>query len=183
MRIGASAFLIILLLAVPISLFVLATQATYAQERNSKPTEKSKTTCPVQGRQTVPADYSKLGSDLLVYLVLAVVLEMALTVIFNWRWFLKYAESKGLKTPIAILLGLSIALYYQLDVMSDVLNAMGMLTCEAQDVNASPTQWPVSHVGQVVTAFLLAGGSDAFFRLFTKLGIRNPFERKAEVLA
>jgi hypothetical protein len=31
--------------------------------------------------------------------------------------------------------------------------------------------------GQFITALLIAGGSDGVFRIFTKLGIRNPAER------
>ena len=33
-----------------------------------------------------------------------------------------------------------------------------------------------------MTALLIAGGSDGVFRLFTKLGLRNPIERKQKAL-
>ncbi|MDF0668190.1 MAG: hypothetical protein P0119_19265 [Nitrospira sp.] len=122
------------------------------------------------GIPATPADYSKLGSALLGYLVISAVLEMALTVVFNWRLFSRYLEGKGWKTPFAILFSAFVVWNYDLNMMKDVLDALGM--CGKDGCSQSPA------IGRVVTAFALAGGSDAFFRLFTRLGIRNPLERK-----
>jgi hypothetical protein len=126
------------------------------------------------------SDYAELGSALLVYLVLSLVLEMALTVVFNWRLFIKYLEGQGWKTPVAILFAAFIVWNFGLDVLRDVLNALGMQDCSDK---GGCKQWEITTSGRVLTAFLLAGGNDAIFGIFTRLGIRNPFERKAEVLA
>jgi len=107
----------------------------------------------------------KVGEVLLVFLVLSVVFEVALTPIFNWRVFLKHLEGKGWKTPITVALAFIVFWSYDLDVVKDLLVALGY--------SASQTTG-----GQVLTALLIAGGSDGVLRIFTKLGIRDPAERK-----
>ncbi|MDF0677302.1 MAG: hypothetical protein P0120_23645 [Nitrospira sp.] len=156
MRTQISIFLLILFLAMLAPIFIFGLPVSYAQGPNPPPSTQ--------------ADYSKLGSALLGYLVISAVLEMALTVVFNWRLFSRYLEGKGWKTPFAILFSAFVVWNYDLNMMKDVLDALGM--CGKDGCSQSPI------IGRVVTAFALAGGSDAFFRLFTRLGIRNPLERK-----
>ena len=119
--------------------------------------------------ETPITNLNKVGEVLIVFLVLSVMFEVALTPIFNWRVFSKYAEGKGWKTPIVVVAALLLFWKYDLDIISDLLNALGH--------SASLT-----FGGQVLTALLIAGGSDGVFRIFTKLNIRNPAERikKAE---
>ncbi len=112
----------------------------------------------------------KVGEVLLVFLVLSAIFEIALTPIFNSRYFLGRFDGKGVKIPLTLILALLVIWKYDLDVLRDVLVALGY--------KASPTFW-----GQVITAFLIAGGSDGVFRLFTKLGIRNPTEMKKKAKA
>jgi hypothetical protein len=57
---------------------------------------------------------------------------------------------------------------YRLDIIRDVLVALNY-------TDPGITFW-----GQVITAMLIAGGSDGVFRIFTKLGIRNPAEAEAK---
>jgi hypothetical protein len=111
----------------------------------------------------------KVGEVLLVFLVMSVVFEMALTPIFNWRIFLKHLEGKGWKTPITVALAFLVFWGYKLDIIRDLLVALGY---EAQ----------LTFGGQVLTALLVAGGSDGVFRIFRKLYIReDATERKARV--
>lgn len=107
----------------------------------------------------------KAGEVLFVFLVLSVVFEVALTPIFNWRVFLKHFEGKGVKTPVTVALAFIVFWGYGLDVVKDLLVALGY--------SANKTLG-----GQFLTALLIAGGSDGVLRIFTKLGIRNPAERK-----
>jgi hypothetical protein len=107
----------------------------------------------------------KVGEILLVFLVLSVVFEVALTPVFNWRVFLKYFEGKGVKTPVTVVLAFIVFWSYGLDVVSDLLVALG-----------HPAPQTVG--GRLLTALLIAGGSDGVLRIFTKLGIRDPAERK-----
>ena len=106
----------------------------------------------------------RVGEVLLIFLVLSVIFEVALTPIFNWRVFIARFEGKGVKTPITVVLALLVFWTYDLDVLRDVLVALGY--------EATLSFW-----GQVITALLIAGGSDGVFRIFAKLGIRNPVER------
>jgi len=106
----------------------------------------------------------KIGEVLVKFLVLSVIFEVALTPVFNWRIFLRYFDGKGLKTPLTIILAFLMFWGYRLDIIRDVLIALNY-------ADPGITFW-----GQVITAMLIAGGSDGVFRVFTKLGIRNPAE-------
>ncbi len=112
-----------------------------------------------------------VGQVLLILLVLSVVFEVAMTPIFNWSVFLKYFEGKGVKTPVTVVLAFIVFWSYDIDIVKDLLNS---LNYDAQ----------LTIGGQALTALLIAGGSDGIFRIFSKLGIRNPTERKrkAELL-
>ncbi|MCI5136063.1 MAG: hypothetical protein D3920_13565 [Candidatus Electrothrix sp. AW2] len=77
----------------------------------------------------------------------------------------RYGEGKGWKTPIVIISALIVFWSYDIDIIRDMLNALG----QPKDI---------SRGGQLLTALLIAGGSDGVFRIFTKLNIRNPAERK-----
>jgi hypothetical protein len=107
----------------------------------------------------------KVGQVLLVILALSVVFEVALTPVFNWRFFLLHLEGKGAKIPITVILALIVFWGYDLDIIKDLLVSLGY--------SANMT-----FGGQILTALLIAGGSDGVLRIFTKLGIRNPLERK-----
>lgn len=113
-----------------------------------------------------------VGQVLLVFLVLSVVFEAALTPIFNWRLFIRKLGGTGVKTPITIILALLIFWKYDLDIINDLLIALDQISDDS----------PITFWGQVITAFLIAGGSDGIFRIFKRLKIRAPEERKAEVL-
>lgn len=113
-----------------------------------------------------------IGEVLFVFFVLALIFEVAFTPVFNWRIFIKNFDNKGLKTPIVIIIAYLFCATYELDIVRDLLQAMDKLP---EDSGA--TFW-----GQLITAFLIAGGSDAFVRIFKKLGIRDPSGRKKEVL-
>jgi hypothetical protein len=109
-------------------------------------------------------EMEKIGEVLVKFLVLSVIFEVALTPVFNWRIFLRYFDGKGLKTPLTIILAFLMFWGYRLDIIRDVLIALNY-------ADPGITFW-----GQVITAMLIAGGSDGVFRVFTKLGIRNPAE-------
>lgn len=124
--------------------------------------------------EAVESPGSKLdavGEVLLVFLVLSVAFEVALTPVFNSRLYLARFEGKGVKVPLTIVLALIVFWGYELDIIQELLNALGHTTTDGQPIS-------LSFGGQLLTAFLIAGGSDGTFRIFSKLGIRNPKERK-----
>ncbi|MCF8109449.1 MAG: cell envelope integrity protein TolA [Desulfohalobiaceae bacterium] len=116
-------------------------------------------------------DINEIGNVLLVFVVLSVVFEVALTPVFNSRFFLARFEGKGVKIPLTIVLALIVFWGYDLDIIKELLNALGHQTVDGDEIE-------LSFGGQIVTAFLIAGGSDGVFRIFSRIGIRNPKERK-----
>lgn len=107
-----------------------------------------------------------VGKVLFIFLVLSVVFEVALTPIFNWRVFMAHFEERGWKTPITVALAFFVFWSYGLDIISDLLTALGNATAKSLG-------------GQILTALLIAGGSSGVFQIFAKLGIRmNTEERK-----
>ncbi|ACL01789.1 hypothetical protein Dalk_0079 [Desulfatibacillum aliphaticivorans] len=113
----------------------------------------------------VNADWEQMGNVLALFLVLSLIFETAMTPIFNWTYFARFCEGKGVKTPLVIILAYAIFSKYNLDIIANSVQAF--TTYEG-------TFWG----GKVLSAMLIAGGSDGIFRIFTKLGIRNPQERK-----
>ncbi|MCH7664190.1 MAG: hypothetical protein IH859_10030, partial [Chloroflexi bacterium] len=96
------------------------------------------------------------------------VFEVALTPIFSWRVFLARFDGKGFKTPIVVILAFLVFWGYGLDIIKDILLIFGDLR------KAEP-----SPGGQIISALLIAGGSDGILRIFTRLGIRqNPGKLK-----
>lgn len=125
-------------------------------------------TQPGQARQPgLPSgmDMSKIGDILIKFLVLSVIFESALTPIFNWRIFLEYFDERGLKTPITVILALLTFWIYDLDIFREVLVAFGL-----------PDK--SGFVGKVITALLIAGGSNGVLTIFDKLHIRDLKARK-----
>lgn len=110
----------------------------------------------------------RLGDALLIFLVLSVALEAALTPLFNWRIYMRHLEGKGAKTVITVILAYLVLYRYDLDVFRDIVVAFGV---------AEPSE-DHSFVGQVLTAFLVAGGSDGILRIYDKLKIRDLKARK-----
>ena len=119
------------------------------------------------GGQSASFGSTPLGQVIILFLILSVALEMALTALFNWRFFLARFEGKGLKTPITVVLGLVIFLIYQVDLMAEVLTALG-------------TQTGNSFPGQFLSALAVTGGSNGVQRIFTLLKIRDPEARRAK---
>ncbi len=118
----------------------------------------------------------KVGEVLLVFLVLSVVFESALTPVFNWRVFRERFNGKGVKTPIVVILAFVVFWSYDLDIINDILVAVNYIA------ETDPRGYTLG--GQALTALLIAGGSSGIFRIFSKLGIRSPIgspEKKHEV--
>ena len=108
----------------------------------------------------------KVGEVLLIFLVLSVVFESALSPLFNWRLFREKFNGKGIKTPIVVILAFLVFWSYDLDIINDILVA----------VNYIAETDPRGHTlgGQALTALLIAGGSSGILNIYTRLGIRTP---------
>lgn len=117
-------------------------------------------------------DMKGLGGVLLKFLVLSVIFESALTPIFNWRWFARWLNGYGVKTPITIGLAFLASQYLQIDqvLITDLLKSANI------DIKAES-----SLASQAITALLIAGGNDGIYRIFDKIGIRDSVARNLMV--
>ena len=137
-------------------------QTVQGQATQAQPTQGQ---TPVQQPRASPASTDKLGQVLLMYLVLAVVFEAALTPLFSWRFFLERFDGKGIKVPVVVGVVFIVLWKYDLDIFPNLLAIFGHFG-------------ETSISGQILTALLVAGGSDGVMRIFAKLHIRNPGELK-----
>jgi len=114
-------------------------------------------------------DQAKVVNVLFLVLALSLVFESAMSVLFDWRIFIRYFEGRGVKTPLVITVAFLVFLNYDLDIVAELLR--GFPEIHAQNIGDATLP------GQVLTALLIAGGSGGVFRIFTRLGIRSPEER------
>lgn len=117
---------------------------------------------------TLNPDLDKVGKVLVTFLVLSVLFEVALTPLFNWRRFIKYLDGGGWKTPITIGLAFLIFWKYELDIVSDLLVALGR-----QDQDSAP-----NFGGRILSALVIAGGSSGVLEIFRTLGIREKAQER-----
>ncbi|PLR26749.1 hypothetical protein SGCZBJ_08250 [Caulobacter zeae] len=97
-------------------------------------------------------------------LAIAVVLESALAVIFNWRVFQNRFSGKSWRTPIAIAFGWSIATGLKFDIIGALYTAI---------YGTSVGKPELGLVGTFVTALVLAGGSAGVNNILKGLGFRQ----------
>lgn len=114
--------------------------------------------------------WDAIGNILAMFAVLSVFFEMALAPIFNWRFFVRRWEGKGVKTPITIVVAALLFYSMDLNVFKEIMVAFGKTDTASTGIG--------DFVGKLVTSFLIAGGSGGVFNIYTKLGMRNPFAAK-----
>ena len=119
-------------------------------------------------------NWEEIRNILTLLFVISIVFETALTPIFNWRFFAKHCEGKGVKTPITIVAAVALLWSYDIDIFKHVINAFSGAD--------GSTESSSNFIGRIMTGFLVAGGSGAIFNIFTKLGLRSPekLAKKAE---
>lgn len=90
--------------------------------------------------------------------VLAVLLEQALSVIFNWRAFLQNFDARGAKTIVAVAVARFVVGAFQLDLVKDIVHVYAVKP-------------PSSGVATtLLTALILAGGSSGVNNVLVSLG-------------
>ena len=125
-------------------------------------------------------NWEHIGNVLAVLFVISIVFETALSPLFNWRFFARHCEGKGVKTPITIVAAVILLWSYDIDIFKHIIDAFSNVTTQPGAENGAVTS--SSFLGRIMTGFLVAGGSGAIFNIFTKLGLRDPKElqRKAK---
>lgn len=106
-------------------------------------------------------DYARLSEALISIIVFAFLLERAMSVVFEHRWFITLTEGppenptkkKGLKEVIASFVCIAFCWWQDFDVISIILQS-----------SETATFW-----GVVITGLIIAGGSKASLALFHDL--------------
>jgi hypothetical protein len=110
--------------------------------------------------------YNASLRGLVILFVLAVLLESALAVIFNWRLFLEFFYGRGVRTLVMIVVSAAAVWAFKIDVLATMLKAFGLAVNEEETFS------------RAVTALILAGGSAGVYRILVALGYRE--EKKPE---
>ncbi|NJO37350.1 MAG: hypothetical protein HC871_06670, partial [Rhizobiales bacterium] len=107
------------------------------------------------------AIYGKSLAALTILLVLAILIENALAVIFNWRVFLTYFSLRGIRTPIMIAVAFVVARLFEIDLVAALMAAYG-----SPNADSGP-------VSMFLTALILGGGSSSVNNIMVALGLRE----------
>jgi hypothetical protein len=114
--------------------------------------------------------YQKSLAALTMAFVIAVLLENAFSVIFNWRVFLVYFSLAGVKTIIMIAISLLIVNAFGIDVMASLIAAYKSPPPPGAPIDPD---FISGFVSRFVTALILAGGSTGVNRIMVALGFRS----------
>lgn len=123
----------------------------------------------LRAAQEVPPDTLETAFRVLVSaLVIAILLESAFELLFNWRLFQAFFVGKAWRTPIMFAISLLVSRQFDIDILGPLFDAYRGLPA-----GSSGSGWLTS----ILTAMILAGGSVGVHRIMTKLGIRSPFPK------
>ena len=111
--------------------------------------------------QLKPKAYQDIFQAIFLLFMLAVVLESALAVLFNWRPFVETFNARAVRPLVAFVVAYSFVTSFQLDLMTSIVNSATSFT------------YPPGLAGKVLTALVLAGGSDGVNNILVALGYRQ----------
>lgn len=109
-----------------------------------------------------PEITGKAWTILLTAFVIALLLEQAFALLFNWRLFLELAVGKAWRTPIMFFAAYLLCHRIDMDLIRDLANAY-----DVKHVHVSDT------LTRALTAAILAGGSVGVNHILTGLGFRS----------
>ncbi|WP_431862532.1 hypothetical protein [Azospirillum sp.] len=103
------------------------------------------------------------GTTVLTLFFLAVLLESALALLFNWRPFIETFNARATRPLIAFVVAMIAVLAYNYDAITALMDA----------VQNNKSGSPIRVLGQVLTAAILAGGSAGVNTMLVALGFRE----------
>lgn len=108
-------------------------------------------------------DWEQLFEVLAAVVVLSFVVERALALVFEHRWYVARYSERGFKAPIAFAFSIAICLHWDFDLVSVLL-----------------TNEKTAFIGKILTAAVIAGGSKASIKLFQDvLGVQSQSAKAA----
>jgi hypothetical protein len=108
--------------------------------------------------------YQASFKALFVLFILAVLVESGLALLFRWRPFLDYFDSRSMNALVAFLFSLLLVRLFNLDIASQLI---GIYT-ESKIGLTDWQGWP----GSILTAMIIAGGSAGVNRILQSFGFR-----------
>ncbi len=109
-------------------------------------------------------DWERLGEVLIAIIVLSFLIERALAILFESRFFINRYKEKSLKEIIAVIAGAIVCWYWDFDALSMIF-----------------LKESVTVFGTIVTGAIIAGGSKASIRLFKDLmGVKSLAQKEAD---
>lgn len=105
-------------------------------------------------------NYESILVALVTLFIVSVILERGLSVLFQWRWWKKYCDGKGIKTVIAFALSWTICQKYGFDVFA-------MMFAKNASVG-----------GYLVTAMFVSGGSKLVLSVINQIKAFNDQDGK-----
>lgn len=105
---------------------------------------------------------------LTVLMVVAILIENALALIFNWKVFRAYFSERGLKTIIGFAVSFVVVSNFQVDIVASLLDAY----------STSEKRVPSNLATQILTAMIVAGGSAGVHNVMRALGYRSEVDTK-----
>lgn len=109
-------------------------------------------------------DMSAIATELGRVLVLVIVIESAMTALFNWRLYRVLFGGHALRTPIMVLVGWWVVTLFDYDIVARLLQL------SVTGTEAATSNW----LSRILSALVIAGGSSGVFTIFARLGLRNP---------
>lgn len=104
--------------------------------------------------------YEESARAIFLLFVLAVILESALALLFNWRPFVETLVPRAVKPLVAFVVAYIFVRQFDMDVVSSLIGSLNNVPQEP------------SIAGQILTAMVIAGGSSGVNNLLTALGFR-----------
>ncbi len=103
------------------------------------------------------------STSVLTLFLIAVLLESALAVLFNWRPFIETFNARATRPLVAFAVAMLVVRSFSYDAVTALMDA----------VQGKTTASPAGTLGEVVTAAILAGGSAGVNTMLVALGFRE----------
>jgi len=118
--------------------------------------------------------FAKSARALTMFLVVAVLLESAFALIFNWRIYQMYFNSRGLRSLIMVVASLMVVSVFHLDILRALIEAY------TNSIGENPKLGEPAWISQFISALILAGGSGGVHRIMQALGYRSKVENRVQ---
>jgi hypothetical protein len=113
--------------------------------------------------------YPEAFKALFLLFVIAIVLESALAILFNWRPFVETFNSRAVKPLVSMLVASVLVYMFRIDLITSLARLI------------SPNVPALDDTGRILTAMVIAGGSAGINNLMVGLGVRQ--QHTAETVA